>query len=124
MFWPCWAGRRVITLSRLGWGGQIYLGSISCTVTAGWCAGSLMVLATGSSAVNQSVCNRQRSSLQGQVCVCVCKCSRVCLCACLQPHMRHARAQDNGFPAFYQPFGNDGAWWNRRKPLMAAGNLC
>lgn len=59
-------------------GGQIYLGSISCTVTAGWCAGGLMVLATGSSAVNQTVCNRLRSSLQG-VSVCyVCTCSCVC----------------------------------------------
>lgn len=48
-----------------GGGVQIYLGSISCTVTAGWCAGGLMVLATGSSAVNQTVCNRLHSSLQG-----------------------------------------------------------
>lgn len=39
-----------------------------------------MVLATGSSAVNQTVCNRLRSGLQGRVCVSVCTCS-LCVCA-------------------------------------------
>lgn len=35
-----------------------------------------------------------------------------------------AGAQDDGSPAFYQPFGNDGVGWNRRRSLMVAGNLC
>lgn len=65
-----------------------------------------MVLATGSSAVNQTVCNRLRSGLRGRVCVHICTCPPVCVC------VMHAGAQGDGFPAFYRPFDNDGAGWN------------